>query len=88
MARKKENIIEQLHELTGYFWPVGFVVTLIMAVGTGWSISWCLSDMVAGTGPAYAAISKLLVIRWLAPMTLAVLTFLFASKTFSAWKNS
>ena len=86
MARRKENIIEQLYEVTEWFWPVGLVVTLIMAALTALSINWCLSNNPSGfVGEALAPI---LLARWLMPFMLSVLTLFFANKTYITWTNS
>ena len=86
MARRKENIIEQLYEVTGWFWPVGLIVTLIMAAFTALSINWCLSYNPSGV--AGEAIASLLLVRWLMPVMLSVLTLFFANKTYITWTNS
>jgi ABC-type transporter Mla maintaining outer membrane lipid asymmetry permease subunit MlaE len=86
MARRKENIIEQLYEVTGWFWPVGLVITLIIAVLTALSINWCLSYNPSGF--VGEAIAPLLLARWLIPVVLSVFTLFFANKTYITWMNS
>ena len=86
MARRKENIIEQLYEVTGWFWPVGLIITLIMAVLTALSINWCLSDNPSGV--VGEAIAPLLLVRWVMPIVLSVFTLFFANKTYVTWMNS
>ncbi|SGY96093.1 hypothetical protein [Moritella viscosa] len=85
MARKKENIIEQLYEVTGWFWPVGLTITLVMAVLTMLSINWCLSA--SPSGYVAEAIAPLLLVRWLMPVVLTVFTLFFANKTYVTWKG-
>lgn len=43
MARRKDNILEQIDKLTGYFWQVDLFATLLMFTMTGISTLWCLS---------------------------------------------
>lgn len=86
MARRQENILEQLYELTGFFWPVGLVVTIIMLAVTGFSIGWCLNLKTSGfVGEALAPI---FLVRWLIPAISFGLTLFFANKTYITWENS
>ncbi|NQZ93881.1 MAG: hypothetical protein HRT97_16260 [Moritella sp.] len=85
MARRKENIIEQLYEVTGWFWPVGVIFTLMLAGVTVLSIHWCLSYI--PSGHVGEALAPLLLFRWLMPAVLSVFTLFFANKTYVTWKG-
>ncbi|SQD80412.1 hypothetical protein [Moritella yayanosii] len=86
MARRKENIIEQLSEFTEWFWAVGLVITLVMAALTALSINWCLSNNPSGF--VGDAIAPILLIRWLMPAVLSAFTLFFANKAYITWMNS
>ena len=86
MARREESIIEQLYELTGFFWPIGFVVTMIMVAVTGVSIGWCLNLKTSGV--VGEALAPIFLVRWLIPIGSFGLTLFFANKTYTTWFGS
>lgn len=84
--RRKDKLLEQLSELTDWYWPVGLVVTIVMLVITAFVIKWCLSvpsvDSTSVVGQLFSPFQGL---HWIAPVIPALFTIFFGRKTYISW---
>jgi len=89
MARRKNNAtdtIEQLFEVSGYFWPVGLVISIIFATLTLLSFNYIQNlGSSENDSPILAGLKSLKNLMYLLPIILACITAIFSFKTYATF---
>ena len=92
MARRRkrtsliEDFLEMFLELTDMFWQIGAVITVIFFVG-GLDTLIDAMNYQPIKGTLLAALNQLQWIHYLIPTVLFVLSFIFGTKTYSAYQR-
>ena len=83
-----EELLEQLWELTGYFWQVGVAITLLLAYLTYRSFNWISSVEQSTPGkPINAFFEKLYWLYYFIPLLFLLLTVVFGLKSYASYRK-
>lgn len=90
MGKRKsasEDLIDMLFEATGIFWQVGAVVSVVIAILSGWSFFWIesLIENQAGSTSVGAVVESLSWLYYSLPIILGLIAVLFGWKTYQAY---
>ena len=93
MGRRKsvfDEFFDLLFELTGDFWQVGAVVTLVFGIFSIIALNWAMEKDVATKlvgGTTLAIFQNLSWLFYFAPLLLALFTLVFGYKTYTVYKK-
>lgn len=83
-----EELLEQLWELTGYFWQVGVTITLLLAYLTYRAYNWISSIEESTSGnPINAFLGQLYWLYYLIPFFFLFLTVVFGLKSYASYRK-
>ena len=91
MARKNAilaELLEQFFELTGYFWQVGFVISNLFIYFAYKSYDWVSSmEKTTQSKPIMVAFEQFSFFLYLLPVSMLVISVIFALKTYSTYRK-
>lgn len=91
MGRKHsilEGLLEQLWELTGYFWQVGVTISLLLAYLTYRAYNWISSvEQSTSSKPINAFFEQLYWFYYLIPLLFLFLTVVFGLKSYASYRK-
>ncbi|MGS3143427.1 hypothetical protein ACB274_12655 [Aeromonas sanarellii] len=83
-----EELLEQLWELTGYFWQVGVAITLLLAYLTYRTYNWISSVEQSSSGkPINAFFEQLHWLYYFIPLLSLFLTVVFGLKSYASYRK-
>lgn len=83
-----EELLEQLWELTGYFWQVGVTITLLLAYLTYRVYNWIPSvEQSSSAKPINAFFEQLYWLYYFIPLLFLFLTVAFGLKSYASYRK-
>ncbi|MEH8196116.1 hypothetical protein [Aeromonas allosaccharophila] len=83
-----EKLLEQLWELTGYFWQVGVAITLLFAYLTYRAYNWISSVEQSSSGkPINAFFEQFYWLHYFIPLLPLFLTVVFGLKSYASYRK-
>lgn len=83
-----EELLEQLWELTDYFWQAGVVITLLLAYLTYRTYNWISSVEQSSSGkPINAFFEQLNWLYYFIPLLFLFLTVVFGLKSYASYRK-